>query len=114
MLFTARTSDNTVNVSCTGCGTAAPTGRFYSYFSYYQPDNSGTVNMYWDLTNNTSGTLGYGYDGATDFAGSLAPVATSAAMASASPLSRGGPMPARFTSLANRIAMPIVAIGRHP
>lgn len=58
----AGTRPATLNVTCTGCGTAPPVGRFDGLLSYVAPDQlGGNLNLYWYLTNNTSGTLGYDY-----------------------------------------------------
>jgi hypothetical protein len=75
-----------LNVTCTGCGTAAPVGRFEGYLSYVDPSSTGgNVNIYWYLTNNTAGTLGYDYNGSTYFGNAPTPpvmaVATAAALA---------------------------------
>jgi len=63
-------------VACTGCGTNAPVGRFEGYLSYVAPNpaEGGNVNIYWYLTNNTTGTLGYDYYGSSYFGNAPAPV----------------------------------------
>ncbi len=69
------TRPNNLNVTCTGCGTAPPVGRFEGYLSYVDPSSTGgNVNIYWYLANNTSGTLGYDYQGSTYFGNAPAPV----------------------------------------
>ena len=92
--FVAQTGNpnrpSNLNVSCTGCSpTAAPVGRFEGYLSYVAPNpaEGGNVNIYWYLSNNTQGTLGYDYYGSSYFgnaptprvaiAGPAAPVAAS-------------------------------------
>lgn len=85
VLFTARTSDSTLHVTCTGCGTAAPAGRFDTYFSYVAPSQRDVdLNMYWYLANGMTGTLGYDYQGSSYFANTdFTPAA--AALSSAAP-----------------------------
>ena len=73
-----------LSVSCTGCSpTASPQGRFEGYLSYVapNPNEGGNVNIYWYLTNNTTGTLGYDYNGSSYFGN--APTARSVAVPSA-------------------------------
>jgi hypothetical protein len=78
------TRPNNLSVTCSGCGTAPPVGRFEGYLSYVDPSSTGgNVNIYWYLTNNTSGTLGYDYNGSTYFGNAPAP-ARGAAMPAAS------------------------------
>ena len=65
-----------VNVSCTGCSpTAAPVGRFEGYLSYVAPNpaEGGNVNIYWYVSNNTQGTLGYDYYGSSYFGNAPTP-----------------------------------------
>ena len=65
-----------LSVSCTGCSpTANPQGRFEGYLSYVapNPNEGGNVNIYWYLTNNTSGTLGYDYNGSSYFGNAPTP-----------------------------------------
>ena len=57
-----------LTVTCTGCGTAPPIGRFEGFLSYVDPSGTGgNLNIYWFLTNATSGTLGYDYTGSSYF-----------------------------------------------
>jgi hypothetical protein len=70
------TRPSTLNVTCTGCSaTAQPVGRFEGYLSYVapNPNEGGNVNIYWYLTNNTSGTLGYDYNGSSYFGNAPTP-----------------------------------------
>jgi hypothetical protein len=65
-----------LSVSCTGCSpTANPQGRFEGYLSYVapNPNEGGNVNIYWYLTNNTTGTLGYDYNGSSYFGNAPTP-----------------------------------------
>ena len=78
--FVAQTASgnrpSTLNVSCTGCSpTAAPVGRFEGYLSYVAPNpaEGGNVNIYWYLSNNTQGTLGYDYYGSSYFGNAPTP-----------------------------------------
>ena len=90
-----------LTVSCTGCSpTANPQGRFEGYLSYVapNPNEGGNVNIYWYLTNNTSGTLGYDYNASSYFGN--APAAAARATAYASALAPGASAPhARLTRL---------------
>ena len=74
-----------MTVTCTGCGTAPPVGRFEGYFSYIAPDGGGDIGIYWNLTNNTQGTLGYDYSGTNGFIG---PPPSLARSATVNPVSR--------------------------
>ena len=76
---------STLTVACTGCGTAAPVGRFEGYLSYVAPNpaEGGNVNIYWYLTNNTTGTLGYDYYGSSYFGNAPAPIVSAATTSAA-------------------------------
>jgi hypothetical protein len=111
--FVAQTASgsrpSTLSVSCTGCSpTAAPVGRFEGYLSYVAPNpaEGGNVNIYWALTNNTSGTLGYDYFGSTYFGNAPA---SSRAMAYAEAMA---PMPS--LPHARLARLPEVMRGRAP
>ncbi len=91
----AGTRPSTLNVTCTGCGTAPPVGRFEGILSYVAPDQrGGNLNLYWYLTNRTSGTLGYDYSGSSYFGNAPGTVAP-AVMATPSVST----VPARLTGL---------------
>jgi hypothetical protein len=83
-------------------------GRFEGYLSYVAPNpaEGGNVNIYWALTNNTSGTLGYDYYGSTYFGNAPA---SSRAMAYAEAMA---PMPS--LPHARLARLPEVMRGRAP
>jgi hypothetical protein len=82
-----RRPDN-LTVTCSGCGTAAPVGRFEGYLSYVDPGSTGgNVNIYWYLTNNTAGTLGYDYNGSTYFGNAPPPPVMASAVTTSAPVS---------------------------
>ena len=80
---------NSLVVTCTGCNNTTPIGRFEAFFSYVDPARTGAnLNIYWNVTNNQAGTLGYDYYGSTYFGGSLVPAGaagSSATLASTLP-----------------------------
>lgn len=99
----AGTRPATLNVTCTGCGTAPPVGRFEGILSYVAPDQlGGNLNLYWYLTNNTSGTLGYDYTGSSYF-GNAPGTAARTVMAA----SRVSPGPVRLTRLPEEMRGPL-------
>ena len=102
---------NSLTVTCTGCGSAPPVGRFEAYFSYVAPNRiDANLGVYWQIGNNTVGTLGYDYYGSTGFIGSLTPGsgASSATPASA-PTLRDSP---RLVELGDRLISSIGLRGR--